>query len=174
MPRKNPNIKGNIRKRGKRGETAREIIRLIVENPRMAIKEIADSVGCSNENVRVTLEKLKQKPETATLFGYDEEAIRSIIVYRNTKTAIKRETLWRGKANWPATKTATKKSVTNAELVRACGQHYTYQNGNQKYVIDPEYIGNKYSCDVEISINGEITRIVKGRPTIPISFKLWL
>ena len=120
MPNGNTNIQGNIRK--KRGETKREIIRMLIEKPRVSILEIADSIGCTYENVRVAFEKLKHKPESAALFGFSEEAVRSAIVCRSTKTIAKKKLPWRGKANWPV-------SVRNISPFAAalwCGQEYDF------------------------------------------------
>lgn len=162
-----PNNKGNNRKRGKRGETTREIIRLIIEKPGLSLYEIADTIGCTHENARIALEKLKQKPESTILFGYDQETVRLAISCRSTKTMVKKEAPWRGKANWPASKTATKKGMSNAELVKACGQHYTFKNG--KYIINQNEIDQAVIKITENKSNKKM-RIVKGRPAIPVSF----
>lgn len=133
MPDEKPNKRGKFRKSGKRGETTREIIRLLINKPRVSIQEIADSLSCTYENVRVAFEKLKEKPESAILFGFDEEAVRSAIACRSTKAAQKRETIWRGKANWPAAKTATKKSLSARELFSVTRTAYEFKD--QKFVL---------------------------------------
>lgn len=132
MSRESLTVEGNKRKSGKRGETTREMIRLLIEKPRSTFYDIASELSCTYENVYKIFEKLKKKPEMAVLYGYDAEDICFILALRNRKSVIKRESSWRGKANWPASKVATKKSLTTRELVKTCGQHYIYENGRYK------------------------------------------
>ena len=127
-------VEGKNRKSGKRGETTRKIIRLLIEKPRSTFYEIASEIGCSYHNVYQTFDKLKRKPESATLFGYDSEDICFILSLRNKKSVVKKESTWRGKANWPEAKVATKRSLRTSELVKACGQHYAYRNGKYRLI----------------------------------------
>ncbi|MBP7331835.1 MAG: hypothetical protein KBA08_05945 [Firmicutes bacterium] len=137
MPKKNTNKRGNNRKGSKRGETTRKIIGLLVEKPKLGIRDIAVEIGCSYENVRVIFEKLKKKPESAVLFGYGQGDVLIMLSRRKKHNIIKKESLWRGKANWPASVVATKKSMTNGDMVAACRVHYSYTNGKYR-VIDED------------------------------------
>ncbi|MBP7332418.1 MAG: hypothetical protein KBA08_08950 [Firmicutes bacterium] len=127
-------VEGKNRKSGKRGETAREVIKLLVEKPRLSFRELAEDIGCSYENIYFTFEKLKQKPETAALYGYNTEDICFIMSLRSRKSVVKIGSTWRGKANWPASQVATKQSLRTSELVKACGQHYAYRNGKYRLI----------------------------------------
>ncbi|MBF7082658.1 hypothetical protein IT084_06665 [Desulfallas sp. Bu1-1] len=70
--------------------------------------------------------------------------------YRQPKQAPKLFT-WRGKANWPASKTATKKSLSTAELVRACAPHYSFNKESRRYEGD-HYVLNSCGSQLPKSI----------------------
>lgn len=166
MPKNNTNSKGEKRKKG---ETSRGIIMLLIEKPGTNVSDIAAALCLTYENVRIALKIIRENPQYyAARFGLDEETVLSVTQKVATLNSTRRNSQWRGKANWPASKTATKKSLTDIELITACEQHYIFQN--KKYVIQKE---EKDRAKVLIKqSNGTNLKTKKGRPTIPVSFTI--
>ncbi|OPX90928.1 MAG: hypothetical protein A4E52_00652 [Pelotomaculum sp. PtaB.Bin013] len=176
-------------KRRKSGETICYIANSLINNPGLSIKELSEKIGCTVETIRSALRKLTENPKAcAAKHGLDEnDVLLSLTIRAGIKNALKEANAlekktkiirykgiklkrlkkkWRGKANWPARKVATKKSLSDVELVKACGQHYTYKNG--KYIINPS--------EIDLAVikvknkDNRIEQITRGRPTIPVSF----
>ncbi|WP_449240363.1 winged helix-turn-helix transcriptional regulator [Desulfoscipio gibsoniae] len=181
----NADQKGKSRKKG---ETIKKVAELIISDPGISTNQLAEEIGITASSIRTALKKLKEKPkEYAVLLGINAVSMMEAFAMKDDIKADRkrsrkvkpkrhrppkerksaRKLIWRGKANWPASKTATKKSLTDAELVRACGQHYEFKN--RKYVLKQE---EKEGAIVLIKrLNEDITiKTSRGRSTLPSSF----
>ncbi|TYO94530.1 winged helix-turn-helix domain-containing protein [Desulfallas thermosapovorans] len=156
----NANKKGKTRKKG---EAIKKLAEFIIGDPGISVSQLAGKIGVTASNIRTALKKLKEKPnEYAALLGIDGNsmaeafAVRDDIIKaqkRSRKNKIKRhrppkerksarKLIWRGKANWPASITATKKSLTTSELIKACAQHYTFCPDSRKYEGDHDVLNS--------------------------------
>ncbi len=142
MPKTNPR---KSRRKRKNGELAKFII-MLMTNERTRNKtltEIANDLECTHENVRLIFKKIKENPEEeAVKSGYDPEKLKMALMKREEviNTGVRsfyshwpgKKSEWRGRGDWPATKTATKTSITNKEI--AMLSIYGQDNENRKYV----------------------------------------
>lgn len=177
------NKKGNSRKRG---ETIKKVAEFIISSPAISVNQIAEKIGVTASCIRTALDKLiNESRYYAVRFSIDNDSITEALIIRDGIIAARKKFMackkikvkrvpkdkktalrltWRGKANWPAMRASTKKSLTDKELIIACCQHYEYKNG--KYVLSKE----EKNRAIVLTKNGTNLKTKKGRPTIPITF----
>lgn len=173
MPKNNDGL--NVKNR-MRGETTKNVAHKLIYNPVAKTTEIASELKISEIRVREIIRALYKNPSGfSAIHKMDEEQLRAALeareeCYTKPNDSVNKTSngsKWRGKINWPASKTATKKSMSNKELVIACGQHYVFNNDNGKYIINQDEIDK---ATIYIKDNKNNKKDLEGRPTIPMSF----
>lgn len=170
MPKNNDGL--NVKNR-MRGETTKNVALMLISNPVAKTTEIASELKISDIRAREIIRSLYDRAEGfAAIHKIDEEQLRAALEVReekpnNSVNKTLNGSKWRGKINWPASKTATKKSMSNKELVIACYQHYVFNNDNGKYIINQDEIDK---ATINIKDNKNNKKDLEGRPTIPMSF----
>jgi len=102
----------------KPGQLANEIIFWIMEYPEISLGELAELLCCGYQNIRKVYREIESNSKFyAAVDGHDLELLSTLLDKRDNSKKLTRHVKkpWRGKADWPAWKVATKTDVSEKD-----------------------------------------------------------